>query len=39
MANDTRDAARARELMKKIGLAAAITGTRPDIGTNRKVAI
>jgi hypothetical protein len=39
MANDTRDADRARELMKKIGFAAAITGTRPDIGTNRKVAI
>jgi hypothetical protein len=39
MANDTRDADRAWELMKKIGFAAAITGTRPAIGTNRKVAI
>jgi hypothetical protein len=39
MANDPRDADRAWELMKKIGLAAAITGTHPAIGTNRKVAI
>jgi hypothetical protein len=37
--NTARDADRAWDLMKKIGFAMLVTGTRPDLGDNRKVAM